>query len=370
MKAMTANTELHYTKILKQTVIAPDPETRETHLAEAFELGQKALSESSLPPDELVAIHHNALVNLSKNYPNVKLSEIVDQLTLPLLEISMSYGMSFRERLEKQFEEIVNKRLQESHKMEAVGTFATGVAHEFNNILCSIIGFSELAGDTLPVGSAEKQAVDQVLIASIRARDLVKRMLLFARKNNNKPAEPVDAVVEIQDALALVAVQEKQIKINLSVGISPAMITADSGLIQQIIMNLYINAADAMDHQGEITVKLDSTTSEECMINVGESGICITVSDHGCGMSPEIQEQIFNPFFTTKDPGKGTGLGLSVVYNMVRELGGHIAVESRTFGEKRGTDFRIILPFADRGQPGKSCQGHCSLSKPPKLAGA
>ncbi len=295
-------TEESYGKLLQQVVFAPDADTREVYLSEAFELGRSSLMEETRPPDELVAIHHNAILRLAKAHPDMKLSDIAELLTLPLIEVSMSYGMSFREHLEEKYQTLLEKRLQESHKLEAVGTLAAGIAHEFNNLLCSMIGFSELAFEELVDGVPAKDSVQQVLIAGLQARDLVARMLQLARKDSALPMESLDMVPEIQSAIELVEIREKLFDISFRPGISQAFITARPGQIQQIIMNLCINAADAMEHRGAMVITLESTTAEECQIEMGNSAFCLTVSDQGTGISPEVQEQIFNPFFTTKEP--------------------------------------------------------------------
>ncbi len=363
MPGLHVTTEQRYSTLLQQVIFAPNLNAREEFLAEAFELGRGALSQDAIPPDELVAIHHNAILCFSQKNPDMKLCDVVDLLTLPLIEMSMAYGMSFREQLEKQYRALLDKRLQESHRLEAVGTLAAGIAHEFNNLLCSIIGFSELAFEGLSDEEPAKESIQQVLVASLRARDLVSTMLQLARKNSGLPSEEIDLISEINSVIKLVDVREKKLEINFSSGVPNAFITAKPGQIQQIILNLCINAADAMEHCGTIDINIESTTSDECLTGVGESAICITISDQGTGIPPEVQEQIFNPFFTTKEPGKGTGLGLSVVHRMVEDLGGRILVESRTTGGNNGTDFRIILPFVDKDKRGTSCQKKCSLYK-------
>ena len=272
----------------------------------------------------------------------------------------MSYGMSFREQVEQRYQDIVDRRLQQANKLEAVGTLAAGISHDFNNILGSIIGYAELIDDELPEGSSGKKNIKHLLTASMRARDLVARMLAFARQGENCGMMVVDAVSEIREALDLVNVTEKEFTISLQTGIDAASVMAKPGQVQQIVMNLCINAVDAMAQSGEISVYVERATASQCGYDGAASGLCVMVSDRGHGMTPEMQERIFDPFFTTKEPGKGTGLGLSIVHSLVAELGGELTVESRTSGDNCGSDFRFILPLVSDEQQGTGCRRSCS----------
>ena len=238
----------------------------------------------------------------------------------------------------------------ESRKLEAMGTLAAGIAHDFNNILGSIVGFAEMTADDLPDESSAKHNIGQILIASFRARDLVARMLDFARQRPVQ-AVAVDIEAQVREALALLRASLPP-SVNLSfencMGETSAAVTilADPTQIQQLVMNLCINAAQAMDDRGTIRVAIDpggmitGAPPQYC------DGICVTVADSGSGMTPEVLERMFDPFFTTKAPGRGTGLGLSVVYGIVTALGGVIEVNSRVEGDNAGTEFRVFLPLA------------------------
>ncbi len=232
-----------------------------------------------------------------------------------------------------------------SSKLEAIGTLAAGIAHDFNNILAGIVAYAELAGDELPDGSEAKNNVEKIIGGSFRARDLVVRMLDFAR---GRPGElvPVDIVHPVREALALLrASLRPSIQLAFQSGIGEGSITilADRTQIMQIVMNLCINAAHAMDNHGVISIRIDAAAGLEDAPLHGD-GICITVADTGRGMSPEVLERIFDPFFTTKAPGEGSGLGLSVVYGIVSAMGGDIKVQSSTGEAGRGTRFRVFLP--------------------------
>jgi len=342
-----------YFNILRAVVLADDQLVIEASLADAFELG-RALVKEGVPPDEVTFIHHQAIVRFSREYPSLPLVDVAEELTRPLMEIYMAYGLTFREEMERRFHSMVNARLEQSHKLEAVGTLAAGIAHDFNNIIGSIVGFAELVGDELEEGSLGKHSIQQILTASFRARDLVARMLTFAREI---PVEPVlvEVVSQIREVLALLEVSySPDLEIHFQADIEQAMVIADPGHLQQIVMNLCINAADAMERHGVVCVHIASSRFGEAMPPAGKDGILLTVTDHGHGILPEVQKRIFDPFFTTKEPGKGTGLGLSVVYGIVTQLGGEITVQSQTTGDKCGTEVRVFLPMAKNSSPGKT----------------
>lgn len=330
-----------YFHILQQVIFVSDADAIEAHLAEAFELG-RVLVDRNVPPDEVTHIHHEAIVRLSEAHPSLTFTQVADYLTRPLMEMTMAYGLAFREQMERRYQDMVNARLEQSHKLEAVGTLAAGIAHDFNNILGSIIGFAELAGDDLPNGSSGNASIRQILTAGFRARDLVDRMLAFARQSPAKPLEPVELVSQIRETLMLLDISWKpDVEFSFHEGIEQATVMADPGQLQQIVMNLCINAADAMDRRGEVALRIDPA-----MLDNGSAAVCLTVADSGHGMTPEVCERIFDPFYTTKAPGKGTGLGVSVVYGIVTQLGGVIDVQSRVAGDNRGTEFRVVLPLA------------------------
>lgn len=335
--------EDRYFEILQQTIFAGDDYEIETSLTAAFELG-RALVDQKVPPDEVIHIHHEAVVRFAKTHAAMSLAQLAERLNRPLMEMSMAYGMAFREQMERQYQEMLNSRLEQSHRLEALGTLAAGIAHDFNNLLGSIIGYTEMAGDEFQQDSSGKYCTDQVLTASFRARDLVARMLTFARQNPVKLAV-VDAVAQMHETLELLKVSYKEdLAFCFESSVERATVKADPSQLQQIVMNLCINAADAMDQRGKVVVRLDSAEFD------GKAGICLKVIDSGHGIPPEVTERIFDPFFTTKAPDKGTGLGLSVVYGIVAQLGGLIDVQSWTAGRQPGTEFSIFLPLAGDAQ--------------------
>ena len=313
----------------------------EQQLSDAFELG-KRLIDQCIPPDELINIHHLAVVELAIKQPSLLLGDIAESLTKPFMEMSMAYGMAFRAQLEKGYQAMLDSRLEQT-RMEAVGEMAAGIAHDFNNILGSIVGYTELASDELPVGSLGKQNLEQVLTAAFRARDIVSRLLAFARQAPVQLVE-VELVSQTRETLSLLNVSyQPYLSFDYRPSMQQAKVMADPGQWQQIVMNLCINAADAMEHRGMIVVELALSSMEE----QGESkpAICLIVTDQGHGIPPEVQKRMFMPFFTTKAPNKGSGLGLSVIHGIVSSLGGEIEVDSQTEGPERGTQFRITLPL-------------------------
>ena len=244
----------------------------------------------------------------------------------------------------------------ESRKLEAVGTLAAGIAHDFNNILASIVGFAEMTADDLPEGSQAHNNVVQIVSASFRARDLVARMLTFARQS---PAEPVlvDIVNETSEALLLLRASlppsiELAFQNRLGDQAWARTVSCDPTQIQQIVMNLCINASHAMSEHGTIHVGLGPSSAMKDAAPGLAAGLCLSVSDTGNGMLPEVLDRMFDPFFTTREPGKGSGLGLSVVYGIVTSLGGRIDVQSRTGTGTgtgpTGTEFHVFLPTGMR----------------------
>jgi signal transduction histidine kinase len=338
-----------YFPILEQVAVAGIDVDIEVFLADAFELG-RSMVDQRVPPDEITNIHHEAVQRLAQLHPQLGLAQVAGRLTQPLMEMSMAYGLAFREQLERRYESMVNERLEQSRKLEAVGTLAAGIAHDFNNILGSIVGFAEMTADDLPPGSASKQNIQQILAASFRARDLVARMLSFARQRPVKSIR-VDIVAEVRDALALLrASLAPSVKLSFDSALSQADVLADPIQIQQIVMNLCINAADAMNGSGTIAIRIDPVPTASTVSEDMPPRICLSVSDDGSGIPPETLARVFDPFFTTKAPGKGSGLGLSVVYGIVTQLKGVIEVDSRSSGTKRGTEFRVLLPLQESNQ--------------------
>ncbi|MGD9006562.1 MAG: ATP-binding protein [Desulfobacteraceae bacterium] len=242
---------------------------------------------------------------------------------------------------------VLENKLRHSQKMESIGTLAGGIAHDFNNILASIVGYTELAlGDCKP-GSLMEENLNEVYIASLRARDLVKQILAFARQTNEE-TRPVAVHNVAKEVLKLI---RSTIPVTIEIEQqlqSDALVMGNPAQIHQIILNLCTNAAQAMeDEGGRLTVNLKAvhikadSAARSPDIDPGDY-LELTVSDTGTGIAPQIAESIFEPYFTTKETGKGTGMGLAVVHGIVKRYGGDITIQSDV---NKGTRFMVYLPI-------------------------
>jgi signal transduction histidine kinase/ActR/RegA family two-component response regulator len=253
--------------------------------------------------------------------------------------------ISERTRVEQALRES-QAQLRQSQKLEAIGTLAGGIAHDFNNLITVISGYTQLALMRTDQASPEAEDLRQVVEASDRAANLTHQLLAFSRKQVLQPT-----VLDLSDVVSGIAPMLRRIigeHIVLQIGSDRplARVRADRGQLEQVILNLAVNARDAMSNGGTLTISA---------LNIGESGpsdderataraVSLVVRDTGMGMSAETRERVFEPFFTTKEPGKGTGLGLSTVYGIVNQSGGTISVNSALGA---GTTFTIVLPAAE-----------------------
>ena len=237
------------------------------------------------------------------------------------------------------------EELRQAQKMEAVGKLAGGVAHDFNNLLTAIGGYSEMMLMSLGPKDPLRGDVEEIKRASRRAADLTRQLLAFSRKQVLQP--------QILDLNAVVLGMDKMLRrligadVELVTVFEPglASVKADRSQIEQVILNLAVNARDAMTRGGKLTLKTANIEPGTVAVPAGVSNsVMLAVSDTGCGMDAETQAHIFEPFFTTKQQGKGTGLGLSTVYGVIEQSGGRISVESELL---QGTTFRIYLPQAE-----------------------
>lgn len=239
--------------------------------------------------------------------------------------------------------------LAQSQKMEAIGTLAGGIAHDFNNILSAVIGYTELTLADIAKETHSHQNLEQVLIAGMRAKDLVSQILTFSRRDESElQLKPIQVKPLVKEALKLLR-SSLPSTIEIIQNIEPDLdnVMADPVQLHQIMMNLCTNASHAMDENGgRLTVGLSKTnlTQEDLQLNPDlkpGNYIKLSVQDTGSGISKEIIDKIFNPYFTTKDKGEGTGLGLSVVQGIVQSYNGAIAVYSEP---GQGTTFNVYLP--------------------------
>ncbi|MBF0550371.1 MAG: response regulator [Deltaproteobacteria bacterium] len=253
-------------------------------------------------------------------------------------------------------ETTLEKQLWQAQKMEPIATLAGGIAHDFNNILTAILGYLQMAMDEVPRGSSLESDLKVVLQSSYRARDLVNQILVFSRRSeqHNLPMKVSPVIKEALKLLRSTLPTTIEIRRNISIA-SSDKIMGDPSRIYQVLMNLCTNAGHAMQEKGgilEVSLKdadlnADGDGSKYPELNPGPY-LELTVRDTGCGINPEIISRIFDPFFTSKKQGEGTGLGLAVVYGIVKDLKGEIAVESRL---GQGTTFRILLPRLDDNEP-------------------
>lgn len=240
-------------------------------------------------------------------------------------------------------------QLRQAQKMEAIGRLAGGVAHDFNNLLTAINGHARMVLDDLPVESLLANDVRQILSAGDRAAGLTRQLLAFSRKQvlEQRAVEVRRLAGDMEQMLRRLV--PERIELVLKTADQPVIARADPGQLGQVLMNLVVNASDAIDAAGRITITVDETTvTPEHAAGVVWSVRTgrytqLTVQDTGSGIPVHVMDQIFEPFFTTKPEGLGTGLGLSTVYGIVKQSGGHVIVDSEP---GVGTTFRVLLPVA------------------------
>lgn len=240
----------------------------------------------------------------------------------------------------------LEEQLRQSQKMEAIGQLAGGVAHDFNNLLTAIMGCSELLLEQSGITSRMRGLANEIREAGERAAALTRQLLAFSRRQvmNPKNMDLSAAVAPMEKMLRRLIGEHIQLTMKLAEGLAP--VKADPTLMEQVVLNLVVNARDAMLRGGQLVIETSEVlvSESDAMRHVDlrpGAYVRLSVQDTGVGIKPEVMEHIFEPFFTTKGTGKGTGLGLSTVYGIVRQSDGHIVVES-VVGE--GTAFHVYLP--------------------------
>jgi PAS domain S-box-containing protein len=259
----------------------------------------------------------------------------------PVRAVGISLDVTERRTLEEQY--------QQAQKMEAVGRLAGGVAHDFNNLLTVILGYCELLLSDFKPGDPHQADVAEIQKAGARAGGLTRQLLAFSRKQIIEPTLLDLNLIATDMRVMLGRLIGEDVKVVLGLGSKLALVKADRGQVEQIVMNLAVNARDAMPKGGTLTiettnVELDEPYTKTHLAVKPGPYVVLTVTDTGTGMTPEVQARLFEPFFTTKDPGKGTGLGMATVYGIVTRSGGSVGVHSEI---GKGTAFQVYFPKAD-----------------------
>ena len=259
--------------------------------------------------------------------------------------IAVFENVTDRRRAQKE-NEALQAQLIQAQKMEAIGTLAGGIYHDFNNLLQVIVGYSEILLQRKQLNESDYADLEQIYEAGKRGAELIQGLMTFSRKDDIQ-TKPINLEVQIRQFKNILSrTIHKMIRIELMFDPALALIKADPGQMEQVLMNLAVNARDAMSDKGKITIGAKNTILDEtyCNTHVGVKPgpyVLLTFSDTGTGMDKETLSHIFEPFFTTKAEGKGTGLGLATVYGIVKRHNGSIDCESEP---GHGTTFKIYLP--------------------------
>jgi two-component system cell cycle sensor histidine kinase/response regulator CckA len=259
------------------------------------------------------------------------------------LDLVIAHDISERMRLEQ--------RLRQALKMEAIGRLAGGVAHDFNNLLTVILGYAEFMAADAGLSEQQQRDVGEIIKAAKRSAGLTKRLLAFSRKQVlQSTVVDVNAMVaSMSDMLGRLIGEHIELVTALAPDLGPVL--ADQGQLEQVLMNLTVNARDAMQQGGRVVietaeVQLDQSSGLPEQAAVPGTYVMLAVTDSGMGMEPHTKARLFEPFFTTKERGKGTGLGLAMVYGIVKQSGGYIWVDSEL---GHGTTFKVYLPRSGAG---------------------
>jgi PAS domain S-box-containing protein len=248
----------------------------------------------------------------------------------------------------------LERQLVQAQKMEAVGRLAGGVAHDFNNMLGVILGYAGIVAKRLDAGDPLRAKVDEISKAAQRAASLTRQLLAFSRQQVLQPRvlDLNEVIEDMREMLGKLVGEDVEVRTTLAADLGSVRV--DQGQIQQILMNLAANARDALPHGG--VLRIETRNADPDAVGAAQHGpaqpgrsVSLIVSDDGTGMDAETQAHMFEPFYTTKEPGRGTGLGLATVYGIVKQSGGSIWVESEV---GRGTTFSIHLPRVDETQIG------------------
>ncbi|MEO8425840.1 MAG: response regulator [Verrucomicrobiota bacterium] len=293
------------------------------------------------------------LVILKKPFDNIEVQQLANALTekWKLLQQSKCKMDELESLVADRTRELkaTTEKLYESQKMEAIGQLAGGVAHDFNNLLTVICCHTQLMLDAKDLTPKLLRSVKQIATAAERAAELTRQLLAYARKGilQRRDLNLNEVINRLIKMLERVLGEEITLQIQCD---QPSLsINADEAMLEQIILNFALNARDAMAHGGQLTIRAAAVEVNQDHVRRNADArtgqfVCLSMTDTGCGIAPEILLRIFEPFFTTKDVGKGTGLGLATVYGMVQLHQGWIEVESAV---GKGTAFKVFLPGSD-----------------------
>ncbi len=275
------------------------------------------------------------------------LKPVLDENNEVLMLISEGRDITSRVRAEIALKESEGQ-IRQGQKMEAIGRLAGGIAHDFNNLLTSILGFSNMVMESLDPkeNEASRQDLEEVIFASEKARGLTQKLLMLARKKiyHVEPIHLNEMLNHMEKIIQISLHEDIELVTNFDKEID--YIEADAVSLEQIIINLAVNAKDAMPRSGRLYITTRKVNLDEAFLSSydhAEAGhyVLLSIRDTGTGIPPEVAEHIFEPFFTTKEPGKGTGLGLATVYGLVRQFGGVIQLETEP---GKGSEFRLFFP--------------------------
>jgi two-component system cell cycle sensor histidine kinase/response regulator CckA len=309
--------------------------------ARRMQLAWGALIKNSVPRGAVLAEMPSRLQRGEKTfdlaYRLVEAQGRIERIILVISDITTALA---NERSERQ----MRAELSQAQKMEAVGRLASGVAHDFNNLLVVILSCSQFLLEELPEGDHRRAVAEEIRRAGQRAARLVAQLLAFARKSPGHPVHTdLNAVVRAIESLVRRTIGE-DIEVSFALAPDPWPLRIDPSQLEQVILNLAVNARDAMPNGGRLrieTANMDPFAVGADASELPGRSVILRVSDTGCGMTPEVLSKVFEPFFTTKEQGKGTGLGLSTVFGIVQQANGSVSVASEPW---KGSTFTIHLP--------------------------
>jgi nitrogen-specific signal transduction histidine kinase/CheY-like chemotaxis protein len=243
----------------------------------------------------------------------------------------------------------MERRYLQAQKMEAVGRLAGGVAHDFNNILTALLAYADILSEQIPAGGEARESLEEIRKAGVRAAALTRQLLIFSRRQVAEPrvVNLASLLAEIENMLRRLIGED--IQVTTSFAGKECRVWADPGQLEQVAMNLAVNARDAMPQGGELRFRIEELLLDQAAVQGQPDAkpgwyVLLSVSDTGVGMNREVLSHAFEPFYTTKEEGKGTGLGLATAYGIVKQAGGWIGVKSEL---GKGTTFTIYLPRFD-----------------------